>query len=107
MKTRFFLPLIVAVLVSVTGWSAYAQSQKMSSARPTWDYKIVAFTAGNPPLGFRSELYEDGKLISSSETSALPKLKELGGDGWELVTVLQNLNDNNHWFLKYYFKRAK
>jgi hypothetical protein len=107
MKTRFFLPLFVAVLVGVAGWSAHAQGQKMSSPRPTWDYKIVAFTAGDPPRGFRPELYEDGKPIPTSETSALPKLKELGNDGWELVTALQSLNENNHWFFRYYLKRAK
>ena len=107
MKTRFFLPLIVVVLVCVAAWSAHAQTQKMSSTRTLWDYKIVAFTAGDPPRGFRPELYEDGKTIPTSENSVLPKLKELGSDGWELVTVLHNLNDNNHMFFRYYLKRAK
>jgi len=107
MKAKILLPLIVAILVGLAGLSAHAESQKAPPARPAWEYRIVAFTAGNPRLGFNSELYVDGKLISTSETSALPKLKELGDDGWELVTVLQNLNENNHWFLKYYFKRAK
>ena len=102
MKTRFFLPLFVAVLVCVSGWSAYAQSQKMSSTRPSWDYKIVVFTAGNPKFGINSELYEDGKMISTSATSSLPKLKELGSEGWELVTVLENTT-----VFRYFFKRAK
>ena len=102
MKIRFLLPLIVAVLACVTGWSAYAQSQKMSSTRPSWDYKIVAHIPGSPKIGITPEMHEDGKLISTSTTSILPKLKELGTEGWELVTVVEWSNGH-----RYFFKRTK
>jgi hypothetical protein len=109
MKNRFHLPLFACLLACVVVWTSYAQGPRPSAARPAWDYKIFVFTTGDlrggesPP----DEYYEDGKAVTLSSHGALPRLKELGEEGWELFQVVPRNIDWARWENRYYLKRAK
>ncbi len=98
MKTRFITSVLAVGLICIgASWTAYAQGQKSSSARQAWDYKVIAFDVNSQWNIYT--LIEDGYAIATSSRPAtdspipedpklrsyLPKLKELGNDGWELV----------------------
>lgn len=109
MKNRFYPPLFACVFACVAACTAYAQGQKPSLTRQAWDYKIFTYESGAirggqlPP----DEFYEDGKKVALSSTGPLPRLKELGDEGWELVQVLTLNVDWARWQTKYYLKRIK
>jgi len=119
MKTRFITSVLVFGLLCIAAsWTAYAQGQKTSLARQAWDYKTLAFDVNG-----QWDIYtltEDGVGIASSTRpssdstihvdptlrSALPKLKELGNDGWELVASTAS-EYGSLSRQRYFLKRAK
>ena len=107
MKTRLYLPLFVCLLVCIAGWTAYGQGQKVSPVRPAWDYKVVQFISANPDQYREAELYEDAAQLPTPANGALPKLKELGEQGWELVAVVNLAVEKSRTQTRYYFKRMK
>ena len=85
MKNRLYLSLLIANLLCLAGWTAHAQLQRNNPARQTWEYKSVVLTRGidNPAWTGR---FEDGKAIPGA-FEMISKSKELGDQGWELVSV--------------------
>ena len=83
----------------------------MSAPRQAWDYKILMFVTASIDLADTRgpALYEDGKQVPvpRDTTNMLPRIKELGDDGWELVTVSQVPGTEGRWQFRYYFKRPK
>ena len=109
MKKRFYPLLFACIFACVAVCSPHAQGQKASPTKPAWDYKIFTYVSGAirggeiPP----DEFYEDGNKLALSPTGPLPRLKELGDEGWELVQVVTLNVDWARWQTKYYLKRMK
>jgi hypothetical protein len=103
--------LITGVLIWLITSSAAAQGQRMTAARQAWDYKVLLFATGSIDLAsrFGPEVYEDGNKVSvpRNTTGVLPRIKELGDEGWELVSVTQTPAEEGRWVTRYYFKRPK
>jgi hypothetical protein len=109
MKNRFSLLVIGCLLACVVAWTSQAQEHRLSPARPAWDYKICSFSTGAirggevPP----DEYYEDGKSVTLAAHGPLPRLKELGDEGWELFQIVPRNLDWARWETRYYLKRVK
>src|SRR5437773_493973 len=84
MKNRLYLSFGVIALFCLAGWTARAQLQRNSSARQTWEYKSITLTRTiiKPDFSWA----EDGKELSGSANMS-SKARELGAEGWELVTI--------------------
>ena len=76
--------MIFFALVSLVGFTTHAQLQKSSPQRQTWEYKtvILSRTIIRPEFTWM----EDGKDLPGSPNMNL-KAKELGDQGWELVSI--------------------
>lgn len=83
MKTKY--AALVGVILVLCFLALTIQGQKRTAARTTWEYK---------------------SLFSSSGDVAYV-LNDLGGQGWELVTIDVNSNKNGLKGATYYLKRAK
>ena len=94
MKNKIYLSLVVvAFLVSIISVSWTVSAQKASSAKQTWEYKIVT-------------LYGTDTLPPPN----LTQFNQMGNEGWELVTVLSEeytVGSLKQRKADYYFKRAK
>lgn len=109
MKDKFYL-LAIAVLLCLFGWTERAKIQASNPERQVWEYKSVALTRtiSEPNFTWR----EDGKELPGSPNMAL-KAKELGEQGWELVTITPMSSQTGEGYtgftnnLLYWFKRPK
>ena len=113
MKNKLFLSLAVIALLCLAGWTAHAQLQRSSPARQTWDYKWISVARGVESNQDWSVWAEDDKPLRGPVNIA-PKIKELGDQGWELVSVTpysnHSCNQGCAGFTSqatYYFKRPK
>jgi hypothetical protein len=110
MKNKLNLAIVIVALLSVAGWTAHAQLQKSSSARQTWDYKSIVLTRTIARPDFTWA--EDGKELPGSPNMVL-KAKELGDQGWELVTITPLASQTGEGYtgftnnILYWFKRPK
>jgi len=77
------VPLIIVALLCLGAWTGFAQGQRTSPARQTWEYRIVE----TPTVESYTSLAEVQQLLNQG-----------GAEGWELIRVSEN---------RYYFKRAK
>ena len=82
MKKRVYLSLVVVALLCVVGWTAHAQLQKSISARQAWEYKAILISNFEAPGNW----FEDGRQLAGV-ANMQTKSKELGDQGWELVSV--------------------
>ncbi|HEY4301408.1 MAG TPA: hypothetical protein VGM73_11065 [Candidatus Didemnitutus sp.] len=105
MKTRTYLPWFVCLLACLLGWTAYAQNSRGAAPRPAWDYKLIIFNSENLIGGHEAEMFDDGVALPSPVPGGLRKLKELGAQGWELVTVINESLEGRRLQTKYYLKR--
>jgi hypothetical protein len=83
MSNKISWVLVVVFLFCAAGWTY--SSKREATTNPVWEYKVVR------------TLDEKG-------------LNELGSQGWELVTTVDNVslnNGNGYSSPIYYFKRAK
>lgn len=90
MMYRSYLLLAVVVLLGLVGWTAHAQLQRTAPARQGWEYKFI-YLAREQKSNADWSAWLDGsaegvKRMPGSVTMHL-KAKELGDQGWELVSV--------------------
>ena len=90
MKNRFYLSLLLTVLLCLLGWNVQAQLQRSGSARQAWEYKSLVLLIE----GTRTTLYEDAKIVSGTPVTRMP---ELGAQGWELVSVAADNSTYTYW----------
>ncbi len=107
MKKHIYLSVLACLLAGVAVWTAYAQADRTAPNATTWNYKTVVYITPTPVPGSQSELYEDGQKLATPENGSLPKLKEVGAAGWELVTVVERPAPYNTVEFIYYFKRPR
>lgn len=96
MKNKFCLCLVVVALLCLGIWNVYAQ--RSTSARQSWEYKSIVITRDIAP-GAYGKLRSAGAWSAWVEASAagirtlpLPvsmpsKLKDLGDEGWKMVSA--------------------
>ena len=106
MKNRLYPSLVVVALLCVATWTVHAELQRGSSARQTWEYKSIYLTRSSAAW---SGWYEDNRPLYS-QVSMVSKSKELGDQGWELISVtpLSSYSGTSSPFtdgLLYVFKR--
>ena len=86
MKNRVYLSLGFVALLCLAGWTAHAQLQRSNPARQAWEYKWISVARAARSNEAWSVWAEDDKPLTGPVTIAA-KLKELGDQGWELVSV--------------------
>ncbi|MEK6323546.1 MAG: hypothetical protein AABN33_18050 [Acidobacteriota bacterium] len=84
MKNKLYLSLAVAAFLCVGVWSVYAQ--RPTTVRQAWEYKVIVVHRSSTGGGGWSAWFEDDKALPGP-VSAVSKVKELGDQGWELVSV--------------------
>jgi hypothetical protein len=109
MKDKFYL-LTIAVLLCLFGWTEHSKIQASNPAAQAWEYKSVTLTRTIQQPNFTWA--EDGKELPGSPNMTL-KGKELGEQGWELVTITPMSSQTGDGYtgftntLLYWFKRPK
>jgi len=98
-QNRFYVFVIAVVLVVVGLRVEFASAQRTSSAVQSWDYKVI--TVEEKDITATLSWKEDGRDLPGP-VSALSKSKQLGADGWELISVINGTLYTNYWY-----KRAK
>ena len=113
MKNRILLSLVVVAALCMAGWTVHAQLQRGNQTRQTWDYKWISVGRAIESGGAWSVWAEDDKPLRGPVTIA-SKIKELGSQGWELVSVTPISNNSCAQGcagftsqISYYFKRPK
>lgn len=93
MKNRLYLSLGVVALCLAGCTPPNTQSEKSSSAKQTWEYKQLQITrrvGSEKSTGLQyaesPSWTEDDKEIPAA-VNMVSKAKELGDQGWELVSV--------------------
>jgi len=87
MRSRLVLIAILTVvtILGLIGWTGYGQKQQPS--KNTWEYKTVYLETNPPPP-------EDWLTVEGSQ-------------GWELVSVVTDIQSGNTTLKTFYFKRGK
>lgn len=83
------LLLAVMVVIFAFGWSGYGQ--KANRPERAWEYKVV------------HEYYGENAMRRNLPIGA-KELNEYGSQGWELVSIIAEVNPAEKTF---YFKRSK
>jgi hypothetical protein len=122
MNRKLYIPLIIAALVFIV-WKVNGEDRKNTPGPQTWEYKTIVIVR---PAKSNAE-WSDWGEISGETVKALPppvsvskKMKELGEEGWELVSVTAISNNSGGSGtsgyadlagftsqLNYWFKRSK
>ena len=117
MNRKIYLPFIIAFFVFLTTWVVYGQEQKNTSERQSWEYKSIVMVRSAKSNADWSDWAE----VSGEDVKTLPlpvsvpkRAKELGEQGWELVSVTAISNNAGGTDLAgftsqlvYWFKRPK
>jgi hypothetical protein len=115
MNKTFYPPLMIVALIFLTVWALYGQEQS-NTVKQTWEYKSVMIVRAAMVNADFSDWFESsGQTVKqlASPVSIPAKTKELGDQGWELVSVTpisNNLCQECGGFtsqINYYFKRPK
>lgn len=93
MKKQLYLSIVMFALLSLVGWTGYAQGQRSSVGRQTWEYRV------DPVPGNRVANYGDTAEVARSNAAEDERLlNQRAAEGWELTAV---------GGVNYYFRRAK
>ena len=90
MNKKLYVPVIIAAMVFLSIWIAYGQGQKNTPGRQAWEYKsIIIVRAARTNAEFSDWAETSGEVAKqlSLPISVPAKLKDLGDQGWELVSV--------------------
>jgi len=99
MRVKFLVATALALVLAAVGLNLHGQGGK--TVRQAWEYKALV---GVFPITGATTLHEDGSPIRG--TSPLSRARELGDEGWELVSVAGTVLRDTTQFL-YWFKRPK
>ena len=89
MNKRYYLPLMIVALIFLTAWAVYGQEQR-NTVKQKWEYKsvtIVRSAFSNADFSAWAEASGQSVKQLPLPVSMLVKAKELGEEGWELVSV--------------------
>ncbi len=119
MKRKFYLPLIVGIAFLSIVWVVYGKQQKASSSNQAWEYKsIVIVRPANSNANWSDWAEVTGDVVKTlpMPVSVPKKAKELGEQGWELVSITPVSNNAGSTGsdmagftsqIMYWFKRQK
>jgi hypothetical protein len=109
-KTHASLLIVLIAVICLGRWATSARSQP--AARPertAWEYKTIVLTRS---VGSEFSWTDDGQALNGAP-NMVAKSKELGEQGWELVTitpVASEIIEGRTGFtnsVQYWFKRPK
>jgi hypothetical protein len=89
MNKKLYLPIIIAALV-LTMWIVYGKGQKNTPGRQAWEYKsIIIVRSAKTNAEFSDWAEISGEVVKQLPlpVSVPAKAKDLGDQGWELVSV--------------------
>ena len=94
MKKHLYLSMIIVALLSLVGWTGYAQGQRTNSRRQTWEYRVdpVPGTARIELLAETDRVMEYNRALDER------LINQRAAEGWELTAVGGTM---------YYFRRAR
>ena len=117
MNRKFYLPLIAGIVLLSTVWVVYGKQQKAAPANQAWEYKtivIVRPAQSNANWSDWADVSGDVVKTLSLPVAVPKKAKELGEQGWELVSITPVSNNAGGTDLAgftsqimYWFKRPK
>jgi hypothetical protein len=84
-KNKFYVSLVVALLLCLVGWTGHAVAQRSSREWQAWEYKLFLPVAPGPSL-------QD-------------QMNRLGAEGWELVAIKDDVT--SPYRVVCFFKRPK
>ena len=90
MKRNYYLPLIIGIVLISVVWAVYGKQQKAATSNQAWEYKtivIVRSAQSNATWSDWAEVSGDVVQTLSLPVAVPKKAKELGEDGWELVSI--------------------
>ena len=90
MKPILYLPLIVLGILFCTVWNVYGKEKNKIPAVQTWEYKsivIVRPARSNADWSDWAEINGEQSMTLPLPVSVPRKAKELGEQGWELVSI--------------------
>ena len=99
MRAKFLVGTALALVLAVVGVNLHGQGGG-KTVRQAWEYKALV---GVFPISGAATLHEDGNPIRGTPLS---RARELGDEGWELVSVAGTVLRDTTQFL-YWFKRPK
>lgn len=102
--TLVFLCAILINISSVNAGENNGSLSKGGAMEQKWEYKVLRLYSYFDMVILRFE--DDKKFELNPPTNALPRIKELGDQGWELIstTVFKTGGDD---LLQLWFKRQK
>ena len=120
MKRKLYLPLIAGIVLLSTVWAVYGKQQKAAPVNQAWEYKTIGIARSaqsNADWSDWAEISGDAIKTLPLPVSVPKKAKELGEQGWELVSITPISNNaggaggsNLAGFtsqIMYWFKRPK
>ena len=117
MNRKFYLPLFAGIVLLSTVWVVYGKQQKTAAVTQAWEYKsIVIVRSAQSNANWADWAEVSGDVVKTLPLPvAIPKkAKELGEQGWELVSITPISNNAGATDLagftsqiNYWFKRPK
>ena len=110
MKKSFCVSIVILTLLGLSGWTVHAYFQRSNPARATWEYRAIVLTRTINAPNFTWS--EEGRELPGSP-DMLAKARELGDQGWELVTMTPVSGQTGQGYtgftnqIIYWFKRPK
>lgn len=90
MKPVVYLPLIVTIILFCTVWNVYGKEKNKVPAAQSWEYKVIVIVRpaqSNATWSDWAEISGEQSRTLQLPVSVPKKAKELGEQGWELVSI--------------------
>ena len=93
MKRKKILPLAIVIGILFTAWLVYGRDQQTRSTAQSWEYRRISIgRPAEPNANGDFTSWFDGEVTLPLPVNMTKKLNELGGQGWELVSVVSISN---------------